>query len=90
MGNCEFIIQNAVKFMLQTYGIHMYILLVCLRRYKGTYFSQEVAIKILKPERVNTEMLREFSQEVYIMRYATVDSFTLIHTLIVFIVLTFH
>ncbi|KAL0798488.1 hypothetical protein Bca101_053663 [Brassica carinata] len=36
--------------------------------YKGTYCSQEVAIKILKPERVNAEMLREFSQEVYIMR----------------------
>ncbi|KAK9990072.1 hypothetical protein SO802_025057 [Lithocarpus litseifolius] len=36
--------------------------------YKGTYFSQEVAIKILKPERVNADMLREFSQEVYIMR----------------------
>lgn len=37
-------------------------------RYKGTYFSQEVAVKFLKPERVNKEMLREFSQEVYIMR----------------------
>ncbi|CAH2076587.1 unnamed protein product [Thlaspi arvense] len=36
--------------------------------YRGTYCSQEVAIKILKPERVNAEMLREFSQEVYIMR----------------------
>ncbi|KAL4645620.1 hypothetical protein ACB092_02G247400 [Castanea dentata] len=36
--------------------------------YKGTYFGQEVAIKILKPERVNAEMLGEFSQEVYIMR----------------------
>ncbi|KAF5453851.1 hypothetical protein F2P56_023569 [Juglans regia] len=36
--------------------------------YKGTYFSQEVAIKVLKTERVNREMLREFSQEVYIMR----------------------
>lgn len=36
--------------------------------YKGTYFSQEVAIKFLKPERVNKEMLKEFSQEVYIMR----------------------
>ncbi|XP_037492900.1 serine/threonine-protein kinase STY17 isoform X3 [Jatropha curcas] len=36
--------------------------------YKGTYCSQEVAIKILKPERVSAEMLREFSQEVYIMR----------------------
>ncbi|KAG2695235.1 hypothetical protein I3843_07G005800 [Carya illinoinensis] len=36
--------------------------------YKGTYFSQEVAIKVLKPERVNRRMLGEFSQEVYIMR----------------------
>ncbi|XP_065855493.1 serine/threonine-protein kinase STY17 [Euphorbia lathyris] len=36
--------------------------------YKGTYCSQEVAIKVLKPERVSAEMLREFSQEVYIMR----------------------
>ncbi|KAJ4714110.1 Kinase family protein [Melia azedarach] len=36
--------------------------------YKGTYCSQEVAIKVLKPERVSTEMLKEFSQEVYIMR----------------------
>ncbi|KAH9710743.1 serine/threonine-protein kinase STY17 [Citrus sinensis] len=36
--------------------------------YKGTYCSQEVAIKVLKPECVNTEMLKEFSQEVYIMR----------------------
>uniref|UniRef100_M4F847 non-specific serine/threonine protein kinase n=1 Tax=Brassica campestris TaxID=3711 RepID=M4F847_BRACM len=36
--------------------------------HKGTYCSQEVAIKFLKPERVNTEILREFSQEVYIMR----------------------
>ncbi|KAE8010692.1 hypothetical protein FH972_007037 [Carpinus fangiana] len=36
--------------------------------YKGTYFCQEVAIKFLKPERVNKEMLKEFSQEVYIMR----------------------
>lgn len=36
--------------------------------YKGTYFSQEVAIKVLKPERINKEMLGEFSQEVYILR----------------------
>ncbi|XP_048229674.1 serine/threonine-protein kinase STY17 isoform X1 [Ricinus communis] len=36
--------------------------------YKGTYCSQDVAIKVLKPERVSAEMLREFSQEVYIMR----------------------
>lgn len=37
-------------------------------RYKGTYCSQEVAIKILKPERINTDMQREFAQEVFIMR----------------------
>ncbi|KAL6226960.1 hypothetical protein ACLB2K_000919 [Fragaria x ananassa] len=36
--------------------------------YRGTFCSQEVAIKILKPERVNAEMLRDFSQEVYILR----------------------
>ncbi|KAK1360559.1 ACT-like protein tyrosine kinase family protein [Heracleum sosnowskyi] len=36
--------------------------------YKGTYRSQEVAIKVLKVERVNAEMQREFAQEVYIMR----------------------
>ncbi|CAN0878810.1 Serine/threonine-protein kinase STY46 [Linum grandiflorum] len=36
--------------------------------YKGTYCSQEVAIKVLKPERVNTDMQKEFAQEVYIMR----------------------
>ncbi|XP_031384033.1 serine/threonine-protein kinase STY46-like isoform X2 [Punica granatum] len=37
-------------------------------RYKGTYCSQEVAIKVLKPERVNSELQREFAQEVFIMR----------------------
>lgn len=36
--------------------------------YKGTYCSQEVAIKILKAERVNSDMQKEFAQEVYIMR----------------------
>jgi hypothetical protein len=36
--------------------------------YRGVYCSQEVAIKILKPERVNADMLRDFAQEVYIMR----------------------
>ncbi|KAH7519869.1 hypothetical protein FEM48_Zijuj08G0083000 [Ziziphus jujuba var. spinosa] len=36
--------------------------------YKGSYCSQEVAVKVLKPERVTAEMLGEFSQEVYIMR----------------------
>ncbi|KAI3718258.1 hypothetical protein L6452_19121 [Arctium lappa] len=36
--------------------------------YKGTYRSQEVAIKILKTERVNTDIQKEFAQEVYILR----------------------
>ncbi|KAJ1693038.1 hypothetical protein LUZ63_009736 [Rhynchospora breviuscula] len=36
--------------------------------YRGTYCSQDVAIKILKPERINLDMQREFAQEVYIMR----------------------
>ncbi|XP_021849666.1 serine/threonine-protein kinase STY46 [Spinacia oleracea] len=36
--------------------------------YKGTYCSQEVAIKVLKPERLNTDLQKEFGQEVYIMR----------------------
>uniref|UniRef100_A0ACD5XYH6 Uncharacterized protein n=1 Tax=Avena sativa TaxID=4498 RepID=A0ACD5XYH6_AVESA len=36
--------------------------------YRGTYCSQDVAIKVLKPERVNVDMQREFAQEVYIMR----------------------
>ncbi|XP_039012343.1 serine/threonine-protein kinase STY17-like isoform X2 [Hibiscus syriacus] len=36
--------------------------------YRGTYYSQEVAIKVLKPVQVMGELLREFSQEVFIMR----------------------
>ncbi|GAB2267810.1 Serine/threonine-protein kinase sty46, variant 2 [Dionaea muscipula] len=36
--------------------------------YKGTYRSQEVAIKVLKPERINTDLQKEFAQEVFIMR----------------------
>uniref|UniRef100_A0A5B7C1E8 non-specific serine/threonine protein kinase n=1 Tax=Davidia involucrata TaxID=16924 RepID=A0A5B7C1E8_DAVIN len=36
--------------------------------YRGIYCSQEVAIKVLKPERVSEDMLREFAQEVFIMR----------------------
>ncbi|XP_048233994.1 serine/threonine-protein kinase STY46 [Ricinus communis] len=36
--------------------------------YKGTYCSQEVAIKILKPERINSDLEKEFAQEVFIMR----------------------
>lgn len=36
--------------------------------YKGTYCSQDVAIKVLKTERINTDLQKEFAQEVYIMR----------------------
>ncbi|GAB4853115.1 Serine/threonine-protein kinase sty46 [Ancistrocladus abbreviatus] len=36
--------------------------------YRGTYCSQEVAIKVLNPERINTDLQREFAQEVFIMR----------------------
>ncbi|CAM0905822.1 unnamed protein product [Alopecurus aequalis] len=36
--------------------------------YHGSYCSQDVAIKVLKPERVSVDMLREFAQEVYIMK----------------------
>ncbi|KAF5449035.1 hypothetical protein F2P56_029523 [Juglans regia] len=36
--------------------------------YKGTYYCQEVAIKVLKPERVDSDMQREFAQEVFILR----------------------
>ncbi|KAK7280590.1 hypothetical protein RJT34_25654 [Clitoria ternatea] len=35
--------------------------------YKDTYYGQDVAIKIRKPERISTNMLREFAHEVYIM-----------------------
>ncbi|KAH9694532.1 serine/threonine-protein kinase STY46 [Citrus sinensis] len=34
----------------------------------GTYCSQDVAIKVLKPERINSDMQKEFAQEVFIMR----------------------
>ncbi|KAL8150252.1 hypothetical protein V2J09_020060 [Rumex salicifolius] len=36
--------------------------------YKGTYCSQDVAIKVLKPERITSDLQKEFGQEVYIMR----------------------
>ncbi|XP_028797639.1 serine/threonine-protein kinase STY46 isoform X2 [Neltuma alba] len=36
--------------------------------FKGTYCSQEVAIKVLKAEHVNSDLQREFGQEVFIMR----------------------
>jgi hypothetical protein len=37
--------------------------------YKGTYCSQEVAIKVLKPERLDSDLEKEFAQEVFIMRF---------------------
>ncbi|KAB2602637.1 serine/threonine-protein kinase [Pyrus ussuriensis x Pyrus communis] len=40
----------------------------CGDLYKGTYCTQEVAIKVLQPECVNPDMLKDFAQEVYIMR----------------------
>lgn len=45
------------------------LLLFVVSRYRGTYCSQDVAIKVLKPERINMDMQREFAQEVYIMRF---------------------
>lgn len=42
---------------------------VSVSSYRGTYCSQDVAIKVLKPERINADMQREFAQEVYIMRW---------------------
>eukprot|EP00250_Pteridium_aquilinum_P012324 c20659_g1_i1 orf=208-1893(-) len=36
--------------------------------FRGTYCGQDVAIKVLKPERLNIDLQREFAQEVYIMR----------------------
>ncbi|KAJ4785453.1 protein kinase family protein [Rhynchospora pubera] len=40
----------------------------CGDLFRGTYCSQDVAIKVLKPEIVNPDMLREFAQEIYILR----------------------
>ncbi|KAK2974870.1 hypothetical protein RJ640_020785 [Escallonia rubra] len=36
--------------------------------YKGTFHSQDVAIKVLKAEYLNEDVQREFAQEVYILR----------------------
>ncbi|KAH7278386.1 hypothetical protein KP509_38G038900 [Ceratopteris richardii] len=36
--------------------------------YKGTYCGQDVAIKLLKSEKLSNQIEREFSQEVFIMR----------------------
>ncbi|KAJ1692581.1 hypothetical protein LUZ63_009279 [Rhynchospora breviuscula] len=36
--------------------------------YRGSYFGQDVAIKVIKNDRLSDDMLREFRQEVYILR----------------------
>ncbi|AQK67922.1 serine/threonine-protein kinase STY46 isoform 1 [Zea mays] len=36
--------------------------------YRGTYCNQDVAIKVVRPERISADMYRDFAQEVYIMR----------------------
>ncbi|KAF8686852.1 hypothetical protein HU200_043354 [Digitaria exilis] len=36
--------------------------------YHGTYFGEDVAIKVLKSDRLNENMEKEFAHEVYIMR----------------------
>ncbi|GJN18827.1 hypothetical protein PR202_gb06030 [Eleusine coracana subsp. coracana] len=36
--------------------------------YRGSYCNQDVAIKIVRPERISADMYRDFAQEVYIMR----------------------
>ncbi|CAL9160432.1 unnamed protein product [Musa hybrid cultivar] len=36
--------------------------------YRGTYCSQDVAIKVLNPERVDVDLQQEFAHEVFIMR----------------------
>ncbi|KAK3131307.1 hypothetical protein QOZ80_6BG0504780 [Eleusine coracana subsp. coracana] len=36
--------------------------------YRGTYFGEDVAIKVLKSDRLNENMEKEFAHEVYIMR----------------------
>lgn len=40
----------------------------CKELYKGTYGSQDVAIKVLTAEFLNADVRREFAQEVYILR----------------------
>lgn len=41
-------------------------------RFQGTYCGQDVAIKVLNPERLNENSHREFMQEISIMRYVFV------------------
>ncbi|XP_052203136.1 serine/threonine-protein kinase STY46-like [Diospyros lotus] len=39
--------------------------------YKGTFHSQDVAIKVLNAEYLNEDVRRDFAQEVYILRFIT-------------------
>lgn len=50
-------------------------LILILFRYRGTYCSQDVAIKVLNPERVDVDLQQEFAHEVFIMRLDTFNSF---------------
>ncbi|VAI42635.1 unnamed protein product [Triticum turgidum subsp. durum] len=36
--------------------------------YRGSYCIQDVAIKVVRPERISADMYQDFAQEVYIMR----------------------
>lgn len=45
-------------------------LMLGFHRYRGSYCSQDVAIKVVMPERITADMYRDFAQEVYIMRLA--------------------
>jgi hypothetical protein len=38
-------------------------------RFLGTYLGEDVAVKVLRAEHLNNNVLNEFSQEVYILRY---------------------
>lgn len=42
--------------------------IVFLRRYRGTYLGQDVAIKVLRSEHLNDALEVEFAQEVAILR----------------------
>jgi hypothetical protein len=42
-------------------------MLLC--RFHGTYLGEDVAVKVLRAEHLNKNVLNEFTQEVYILRY---------------------
>ena len=39
--------------------------------YRGTYCGQDVAIKVLRPERTSIDIQKEFAQEVRILKYVS-------------------